>query len=118
MDAVEYLKTRERMCEKYRNPYTNCYGCGMYNGAMSCRQREKHMPENCVAIVESWKRGNEGKTRKDELLKRYPKAELWEGIPIICPRVIEGGDCEDYCDDDMAIGHCKRCREKYWGAEV
>ena len=59
MDAVEYVKQRERMCEHY----VHCGDCpvGDYQGCTSLNE----IP-NLVPIVEQWAKEHPVKTRQDE----------------------------------------------------
>lgn len=54
MDAVKYLRERERMC----GSYIDCIGCPLDNiGCALDNQRvriEESYPEKAVAIVEKW----------------------------------------------------------------
>lgn len=54
MDAVKYLKEKQRMCEKY----IDCLGCPIYElkskHHITCVMTEKTYPEEAVEIVEKW----------------------------------------------------------------
>ena len=55
MDAVEFLREKERMCESFG---TTCVGCPMYSvseeAGYRCGLFVKNCPEQSVAIVEKW----------------------------------------------------------------
>lgn len=55
MDAVEYLKERERMCESFG---TSCVGCPIHSDSKKaghyCKTFIRTCPEQAVAIVEQW----------------------------------------------------------------
>ncbi len=113
MDAAKYLREQARMCAEY----ALCKGCPIGHG--ECRIMEAQEPEKIVAIVEEWGKENPAQTRKDVLLGTYPKAELSEGIPKLCPRIIAGGLCEDYVVTGLTnYERCEKCRKKYWMEEV
>ena len=79
MDAVEYVKQRERMCDYY----VNCGDCpaGNYEGCASLNE----IP-NLVPIVEKWAKEHSVKTRQSEFLKQYPEAEIGDdGYPSVAP---------------------------------
>lgn len=117
MDAVEYLKASKRICEAYET----CKGCPLNREECEndCTILEHELPEEAVRIVEKWGKENPVLTRKDILLRMYPKAELREGAPTICPRCVAGGTCKDYGEEYGPLrGSCKRCKEGYWGKEV
>ena len=113
MDAVEYVKQRERMCDYYVNcgdcPVVNYEGCASLN----------EIP-NLVPIVEKWAKEHPVKTRQSEFLKMYPDAEISDdGMPSIAPcqldvRLIHGKSQKD-CEDR---GVCNKCRRDFWLKEI
>ncbi len=62
MDAVEYVKQRERMCDYY----IDCDDCpaGYYEGCSSLDRISELVP-----IVEQWSKEHPVKTRQSEFLK-------------------------------------------------
>lgn len=62
MDAVEYLKERDRMC--YQDGELNCRSCGLYDTTKcySCTQYEQEYPEEAVRIVEEWSKAHPKQT--------------------------------------------------------
>ena len=113
MDAVEYVKQRNRMCDYY----VNCGDCpaGNYEGCASLNE----IP-NMVPIVEKWAKEHLVKTRKNEFLKQCPDAEISDdGLPSIAPcqldvRLIHGKSQED-CE---GRGVCNKCRRDFWLKEI
>lgn len=113
MDAVEYVKQRERMCDYY----VNCGDCpaGKYERCASLNE----IP-NLVPIVEKWAKEHLVKTRQSEFLKMWPDAEISDdGLPSIAPcqldvRLIHGKSQED-CE---CRGVCNKCRRDFWLKEV
>lgn len=108
MDAVEYVKQHERMC----NHYTNCDDCpaGDYEGCSSLNGIFK-----LVLIVEQWAKEHPVKTRQSEFLKMFPNANLDDyGIPLIAP-------CDVY-DEERKSGcwenGCDKCRHNFWLKEI
>lgn len=71
--------------------------------------------EKVVKIVEEWSAEHPRKTRQNEFLKYYPKADvLSNGVISICPKLIEGyNPSAGCCDTD-----CYDCKTKYWTQEV
>ena len=113
MDAVEYVKQRDRMCDYY----VNCGDCPAddYGGCTSLDE----IP-NLVPIVEQWAKEHPVKTRQDEFLKMWPDAEIGDdGLPTVAPcqfdvRFVHGKaqkDCE-------GRGVCGKCRRDFWLKEV
>ena len=113
MDAVEYVKQRERMCEHY----VHCGDCpvGDYQGCASLNE----IP-NLVPIVEKWAKEHPVKTRQSEFLKQWPDAEISDdGLPSIapCQLNVELLQCESQkdCEDR---GVCNKCRRDFWLKEI
>ena len=113
MDAVEYVKQRERMCDYY----VNCGDCpaGNYEGCASLNE----IP-NMVPIVEKWAKEHPVKTRQSEFLKQWPDAEIGDdGYPSVAPCQLykdmeekdENGVCCKTCG-------CGICRRDFWLKEI
>lgn len=117
MDAVEFLKTKNRMCETYlRTKPSKCDGCPFDEeaGAMCSSWCFEHMAE-AVAIVERWAEQYPVKTRQSVFLGQYPNAKLdEEGVLNICPRNIST-NC--FCILNPPAG-CIICRREFWMQEV
>ena len=113
MDAVEYVKQRERMCDYY----VNCGDCPAddYGECTSLNE----IP-NLVPIVEQWAKEHPVKTRQSEFLKMWPDAEISDdGLPSIAPcqldvRWVQGESPKD-CEDR---GVCDKCRRDFWLKEI
>lgn len=112
MDAVEYLKTLNRMC------HCECLKCEfrkVRSGFETCPVWQRTHPEEAIAIVEKWAKEHPIKTRQSEFLKHYPGARInnADGLPMASPCDLDGklaGKCEGI--------HCPECRKKFWLAEV
>lgn len=111
MDAVKYLKEKERMCDSYNNM---CDGCG-FGKVPKCNRTEKDNPEKAVAIVEKWSAEHPMKTRQSEFLKMFPNAYIRNGIIRICPRKI---DQNSITSEECGKLACSGCQKEYWLAEV
>ena len=113
MDAVEYVKQRERMCDYY----VNCGDCpaGKYERCASLNE----IP-NLVPIVEKWAKEHPVKTRQSEFFKQWPDAEIgYDGLPTVAPcqlniRLIHG-KTQTNCKDR---GVCNKCRRDFWLKEI
>ena len=113
MDAVEYVKQRERMCDYY----ANCNDCpaGYYEWC-SCLSGIPKM----VSIVEQWAKEHPVKTRQSEFLKQWPDAEISDdGLLSIapCQLNVELLQCESQ-DDCENRGVCYKCRRDFWLKEI
>ena len=113
MDAVEYVKQRERMCDYY----VNCGDCpaGNYEGCASLNE----IP-NLVPIVEKWAKEHPIKTRQSEFLKQWPDAEVGDdGYPSVAPcqlyKDIEEKDENGVCCKNCG---CAECRRDFWLKEI
>ena len=113
MDAVEYVKQRERMCDYY----VNCGDCpaGNYEGCSSLNGIPKMVP-----IVEQWAKEHPVKTRQDEFFNQWPDAEISDdGLLSIAPCQLDVGlfQCESQ-DDCEGRGVCDKCRRDFWLTEI
>ena len=68
MDAVEFIKERNRMCKSFGD---GCWKCPAYknSGCIAAFWEEEIVP-----IVEKWSKENPRKTRQDVFLEQYPEA--------------------------------------------
>ena len=113
MDAVEYVKQRNRMC----NYYVNCSECpvGQYKVCASIVGIPKLIP-----IIEQWAKEHPVKTRQSEFLKIFPEASMLNDEYLnICPAQIsnecrdkETGGCYDLNMD------CGKCKRDFWLKEI
>lgn len=111
MDAVKYLKERNRMCDSYNNM---CDGCG-FGKVPKCNRTEDDNPEKAVEIVEKWSAEHPIKTRQSEFLKMFPNAPLREnGSIAICPLDV---DRDAKCSQKQGA-RCPDCQKEFWLAEV
>ena len=113
MDAVEYVKQRERMCDYY----VNCGDCpaGNYEGCASL-----HEIPNLVPIVEQWAKEHPVKTMQSEFLKQWPDAEIGDdGLPSVAPcqlyKNMEEKDENGVCCKNCGCGICRR---DFWLKEI
>ena len=113
MDAVEYVKQRERMCDYY----VNCGDCPAddYGECTSLNE----IP-NLVPIVEKWAKAHPIKTRQSEFLKMWPDAEIGDdGYPSVAPcqlyKDMEEKDENGVCCKNCGCGICRR---DFWLKEI
>lgn len=110
MDAVEYLKTLDRMC------HCECLKCEfrkVRSGIETCPVWQRTHPEEAVAIVEKWAADHPIKTRQSEFLKHYPDAQIDSGCLNACPMDIFG-DMGINCNKQT----CYECKKEFWLTEV
>lgn len=116
MDAVKFIKERNRMCESFG---AGCIGCPAYNESRCVVSSASTLDaKEQVAMVEDWSAAHPRKTRQDVFLEHYPEAALDDyGVLRFCPsdisaahRYSEGcGYPEQRCTD---------CRREFWMQEV
>ena len=119
MDAVEYVKQRERMC----GHYVHCGDCpvGDYQGCTSLNEIPKMVP-----IVEKWAKAHPAKTRQSEFLKMFPNAQKsLNGVLDICPRKFEPEKYKSATPDKVCVNgnaddeyHCDECCRDFWLKEI
>lgn len=113
MDAVEYVKQRNRMCDYY----TNCGDCPAsgFEGCSSLGSVFMMIP-----IVEQWAKEHPVKTRQSELLKLFPSALIDDGSLNICPRTVDSKtyDTGTGCIHIRDGVSCRDCRRDFWLKEI
>lgn len=117
MDAVEFLKTKNRMCETYlRTKPSKCDGCPFDEGAgaMCSSWCFKHMAE-AVARAEQYP----VKTRQSVFLGQYPETALDKhGIIQICPAELFSAYRSDKLGCTNSHMMCYDCRRRFWTQEA
>ena len=113
MDAVEYVKQRERMCDYYGD----CDKCPAKT-VIGCANILK-IPQ-MVSIVEQWAKEHPVKTRQNEFLKMYPDAEIGDdGYLSIAPCQLDVGLIHGKSQKDCENREvCDKCRRDYWLKEI
>ena len=110
MDAVEYLKTLDRMC------HCECLKCEFgkaRRGFETCPVWQRTHPEEAVEIAEKWAAEHPAKTRQSEFLKLFPNAQTDSGCLNACPMDVFGNTGID-CNKRT----CFECKKEFWLAEV
>lgn len=111
MDAVEFVKTVNRLCKNLR-----CKECPVYKEGICTVGFDDYSVksiEETVSKVEQWAKGHPVKTRQSEFLKMFPNADFCRDVINILPCSVEKG-MSKCCSDKR----CDECRRKYWLAEV
>ena len=116
MDAVKFLKEKERICRKH-----DCFGCPIGTKTGGCAVgficNWEKTAEEVVAIVEKWSNEHPIQTRQSEFLKMFPNAKLNDAGYVsifpchLCEKIKHSEMCKKY-------GSCSDCRKDYWFAEV
>ena len=113
MDALMFLKEKERICGLYKGCSKCPLSCNNNKYGDLCEDFQKRHPEEAVKIVEKWSAEHPIKIRKSECLKMFPDAEIIKnGALQICPMNVEKSkkfNCCINCDD---------CKKEYWLSEM
>lgn len=113
MDALEFIKERDRMCRFYYHA-GECYQCPAKDCECSALE-EMIDDDNIVTIVEEWAAAHPRKTRQSVFLEQWPNC-MMDGDCVVgmCPRNVE----KNYiCDLNRSAG-CPDCRREFWMQEV
>lgn len=113
MDAVKFIKERDRMCRFYHHagdcyqfPAKDCE-CSALEGMVD--------DDNIVTIVEEWSAAHPRKTRQSVFLEQWPNCMMGDdGVVGMCPRNV---DKNYICDLNRSAG-CPGCRREFWMQEV
>lgn len=97
MDAVKFLKERDRMCDSYGSDSCGTCKISKARGAMRCYDFQKKHPERAVEIVEEWLEEHPKETYLTQFLKYYPNAPMTvDGTPKMCLHILglgKEGEC-------------------------
>lgn len=126
MDAVEYEKSRHRMCRTNILKKGGCEGCKAYSilrrrcgfavDVVKSEAEDADVIQKNIAIIEQWVKDNPVKTRKSEFKKMFPNANMYSITNTFCTAHF---DKKKACEVSVASEKmCKKCRYKYWNEEV
>lgn len=112
MDAVEYLKTLNRMC------HCECLKCEFgkaRSGFETCPVWQRTHPKEAVEIAEKWAKEHPAKTRQSVFLEQWPDARInkADGLPFASPC-----DFVSTMESECCGISCPECRKAFWLAEV
>ena len=117
MDAVKFIKERDRMCRFYHHA-GDCYQCPAKD--CECSALEGMVDDdNIVTIVEGWSAAHPRKTRQSVFLEQWPEAKIDKfGVIQICPMSISAThrDSNGECKTPEIM--CMDCRREFWMQEV
>lgn len=113
MDAVEFCKTVNRMCENQV-----CKECPVYEDErcmVGFGDNSIRSIEETVSKVEQWAKDHPVKTRQSEFLKLFPNAKIYNDVIWLCPKYI---GCDYKPEEDCNEISCFDCKREFWLAEV
>lgn len=113
MDAVKFIKERNRMCRSFGG---SCGGCPADKiPAVIPLNGEKNWPP----LLKKWSAEHPRKTRQDVFLEQWPEAYIHEdGCLDICPLEVSAAhrDADGCCQTLGCL--CSGCRREFWMQEV
>lgn len=119
MDAVKFIKERDRMCKFYYDAENgNCSdGCPAHDTQCTDLDDLSADAEELVALVEEWSSAHPRKTRQRVFLEQWPETEIDNlGSLMVCPKRISA-DCRNrYGNCTNRV--CSDCHKEFWGQEV
>ena len=113
MNAIQFIKERDRMCKAYGS----CVLCQAYMGdECAIGLRSVVDPEQQINIVKEWADKHPCKTRQSVFLEQYPQADIDNtGLLILCPKRISA---DIRVTVDCLRKRCSDCRREFWMQEV
>lgn len=125
MDAVKFIKERDRMCKSYYDAENgHCSdGCPAHDTQCTDLDDLSADAEELVTLVEEWSAAHPRKTRQSIFLEQYPEARIDKttGVLTICPAELtkecrdDRGACGAYSIETCV---CEPCRREFWMQEV
>lgn len=114
MDAVKFIKERDRMCRFYHHA-RGCYQCPAKD--CECSALEGMVDDdNIVTIVEEWSAAHPRKTRQSVFLEQWPNCMMGnDDVVGMCPRNV---DKMHACSNAQLFNGCTDCRREFWMQEV
>lgn len=122
MDAVKFIKERDRMCKSFDAGCTGCPASNACKNELCCAFDLGSTLDATaqIAIVEEWSAAHPRKTRQSVFLEQWPEAELTkDGAISICPIAVSAayrnktGGCAS-----PTRPRCAVCRREFWMQEV
>ena len=112
MDAVEFIRERNRMCRTFGK---YCDGCpAVYENGWGCD--DDAWDEKLVDTVEAWSAAHPLKTRQSVFLEQWPEAEIdYQGVLVIEPCGLDKTETEKR---DCYNSSCDDCRREFWMQEA
>lgn len=115
MDAVEFIRERNRMCRAFGK---SCDGCpAVYENGWGCD--DDAWDEKLVDTVEKWSAAHPRKTRQSVFLEQFPNIELdRNGIINISSCKVDPKQYSSNGKNCCKFQACSECRREFWMQEV
>ena len=120
MDAVKFIKERNRMCKSFGD---RCTGCPAFNACVddlccAVGQASTLDATDQVAIVEKWSAAHPRKTPQSVFLEQYPNARIdSKAVIYVCPADAYGNKVCPKNEENVNMP-CRDCRREFWMQEV
>ena len=110
MDAIEFIKERNRMCDYYKDD--RCWNDNEQCPAFDCECNDFRNAADdefkIVNVVEQWSKNHPKKTMLRDFLEKFPNAKLEGDCPLGCPYIFGYTSIND--DYNVCPGHtCLEC---------
>lgn len=120
MDAVKFIKERDRMCKSYYDAEKGYCSdeCPAHDVQCSDLDGLSSDAEELVTLVEEWSASHPRKTRQSMFLEQWPNAARdRRGVMNVCPMLL---DVDISCADSKTGRRrtCDDCRKEFWMQEV
>lgn len=118
MDAVKFIKERNRMCKSFCDGCKECPAFNVCEDDLCCAVAQESTLDatDQIAMIEDWSAAHPRKTRQDVFLEHWPEAELVNGCLAICPKRISANYRNG--NADCTNRSCADCLYKFWMHEV
>ena len=119
MDAVEFIKTVNRLCGN-QGCCKECPVAKEGRCLIGFDNESVKSVEETVSKVEQWAKDNPVKTRQSEFLKQFPNADM-QRINTLFPCVMDQTVRTARCIKYEGLGSprkCVECRNDYWNEKV
>lgn len=113
MDAVEFVKTVNRLCKNLR-----CKECPVYKEGICTVGFDDYSVksiEETVSKIEQWAKDHPVKTRQSEFLKIFPNVQIQDNVIWVCPKAIS---CNYRQKENCYEINCLDCKREFWLTEV
>lgn len=120
MDAVKFIKERNRMCKSFDG---GCKGCPAFNACedeMCCAVGQESTLDATaqIVMVEEWSAAHPRKTRQSVFLEQYPNARIdSQAVIYVCPADAYGDKVCPKNEENVHMA-CRDCRREFWMQEV
>lgn len=121
MDAIKFIKERNRMCKSFDAGCKGCPAFDAFDDRTCCAvgQESTMDAKDQIAMVEEWSTANPRKTRQSMFLEQWPEAQVGDdGVLSICPSTISSAHRNKYGGCANYGVSCTVCCREFWMHEV